>query len=461
MLVAGEGKLMATRDLRHFLALLRKHGELLSIKEEVDPRFEVSELLRQFDDVGGPALIFEKVKGHSIRIVGNLIGTRKRLALAFGLEGDEKLLEIYRERRSRKVEPKKVRSGPVKEVVFKDEGKVDLNSLPIPIYHEGDGGPYITCGIVTAKDPASGLRSMGLHRLQIKGKRKMGIHLSNPPIARFAAEAEKEGKPLDLAISLGVHPILLLASVVSSPVGDKVAIASSLLESPIELVQCETVDAEAPAHAEVVIEGRILPNIREREGPFGETSGYYFSDDSHVIEVTAMTRRDDPIIQALHPTVHEVSLLGGPASEAEMIEMLREKGFAVRDLAVSPFSNRSHVALSLRKSHDSEPRQLLYFLLPGVPYIKHAVVVDEDVDVRDPRDIEWAIATRFQGDDDLIVIPNMRARSIDPSRKEGDFMTKLGLDATAPIRRRDRFKRISVPREVREKVKKMFLQFMK
>ncbi|TAK04594.1 UbiD family decarboxylase [bacterium] len=245
----------------------------------------------------------------------------------------------------------------------------------------------------------------------------------------------------------------------TAPNEDKVAIASSLLGRPVELVGCDTVDAEAPAHAEVVIEGKILPHIREREGPFGETSGYYFSDDSHVIEVTAITCRKDPIIQALHPTAHEVSLLGGPAGEAEMIQMLRERGFMVEDLVISQSSNRTHVALSLRKSHDTDPRQLLYFLLSGVPYIKHAVVVDDDVNVRDPKDIEWAIATRFQGNEDLVAIPNMRARAIDPSKKGGDSMTKVGLDATVPIRARDRFKRIGVPREVREKVEKSIRQW--
>ena len=443
---------MAVKDLRQFLQVLQNRGELLSIEEEVDLRFELSEYLKQFDTIRGPALLFKNIKGHAMQIAGNLIGTKKRLAFAFGVQDEEKLLETFLKRRARKIEPKRVRSGPVKQVIVREEKQIDLTALPIPTYHEGDAGPYITCGIVTAREPASGLRSMGLHRLQIKGKTRMGIHLSNPPISRFAANAEKSGKPLDIAISLGVHPVILLASIVSSPSEDKVAIASSLLGSPIHLVRCETVDAEAPAHAEVVIEGKILPNVREMEGPFGEISGYYFSDNSHVIEVTAITRRKDSIIQALHPTVSEVSLLGGPAGEAEMIQMLRARGFAVRDLAISRSSNHAHVAVSLQKNHESDPRQLLHYLLSGVPYIKHAVVVDDDVDVHDAEDVEWAIATRFQGDRDLAVIPDLKARAIDPSKKEGNFMTKVGLDATVPLRLRERFRRISIPSRVREKV---------
>ena len=228
---------MPTKDLRYFLALLARNKELLSITDEVDPRFEVSELLRQFDRIRGPALLFENVKGHPIQLVGNLVGTKKRLALAFGLQSEEKLLETYRRRRARKVQPRRARGGPVRQVVIQDRRKIDLLALPMPTYHEGDGGPYITCGVAIAKDPASGLRSMGLHRLHIKGRRKMGIHLSNPPIARFAAEAERNNQPLDVGISLGIHPIILLASIVSSPGEDKLAIASSLLGNPIPFLK--------------------------------------------------------------------------------------------------------------------------------------------------------------------------------------------------------------------------------
>jgi len=326
---------MPSIDLRHFLGVLSRHGELLRVADEVDLRYEVCEFLRQADRARGPALSFERVKGHSMKVVGNLVGTKRRLALAFGLRSEDKLLETYRKRRGAGAKPRRVKDGPVKEVVLRSGKQVDLNALPIPIYHEEDAGPYISCGILTAKDPETGLRSMGLHRLQVKDSRHLGIHLANPPISRFVAKAEENNRPLDVAISLGVHPILLLASIVSSPTEDKVAIAGNLLGSPLALTKCETSDVDVPAHAEVVIEGKILPKVREPEGPFGETSGYYFSDQSHVIEVTAITHRKDPMLQALHPTSQEVALLCGPAGEAEIAQMLREKGFAVADLALS------------------------------------------------------------------------------------------------------------------------------
>jgi 2,5-furandicarboxylate decarboxylase 1 len=446
---------MSTKDLRNFLKNLEKSNELIHVRDKIDPHFEVSSFLRQFDQEDAPAVMFDKVKGAPGKLVGNLLGTQRRLAIAFDLSSSEQLLETYQNRRASEIQPRHVKSAAVKEVVITDKRKLNLQALGIPTYHEADGGPYITCGILIGKDPESGTRSMGLHRLQIKGRQKMGVHLSNPPISAFAAEAEQRGVPLDVAVSIGIHPVILIASIVASPSGDKVALASSLLASPINMVSCETVDLEVPADAEIIIEGRVLPNIREPEGPFGETSGYYFSDESHVIEVTGITRRKEPIVQALHPMAREVMFLGGPAGEAEMIRMLREKGFDVRKLVVSPAGNRTHVAVSIRKSHDADARQLLHFLLSGVPYIKHAVVVDDDVDVQEPKDVEWALATRFQGNQDLVYMPNMQARVVDPSKQKGGFMTKLGFDATVPLSEKNKYKRIGVPPEVNRKVAAM------
>jgi 2,5-furandicarboxylate decarboxylase 1 len=448
---------MPSIDLRHFLGLLNRNGELLSVTEEVDPRYEICEFLHQADRAHGPALLFEQIKGHSVKVAGNLVGTKKRLALAFGLRSEEKLLETYRKRRGNVGKPRRVKDGPVKEVVLRNK-QLDLNALPIPIYHEDDAGPYITCGILTARDPESGLRSMGLHRLQVKGARRLGIHLANPPISRFVAKAEENNRPLDVAISLGVHPILLLASIVSSPTEDKVAIAGSLLGSPLALTQCETSDVDVPAHAEVVIEGKVLPNLREPEGPFGETSGYYFSDQSHVIEVTAITHRKDPILQALHPTSQEVALLCGPAGEAEIVQTL-----AIRDLPwkISRSAPRAAEPMSPCRSRNGTIRMRSKFCIFCLPACRtSSVIVDSDVNVRDPGDIEWAIATRVQGDADLVVIPNLRARSIDPSKKEGMFTAKVGIDATVPIAERRRFKRISVPAEVKQSVTKRFATVM-
>jgi len=441
---------MAKRDLRHFLELLDKQGELLTVYEPVDLRYELGEFLRQLDHPSGPAVAFRNIKDHSMAVAGNLVGTRKRLALAFGLEAEDGLAEALSPKRNLK--PRSVKTGPVKEVVLKGPHRADLTTIPFPVYHEGDSNPYITCGVVTSKGPLDGARSMGLHRIEIKGPDRMGIHLSNPPIARFAQEAEERGKPLGIAISLGVHPLILLGSILFNPSADKTAVASSLMGSAIDLVPCATVAAEVPALAEVVIEGKILPGIRETEGPFGEITGYYHADESHVIEVTAITHRRDAIMQALHPTVHEVAVLIGPATELSILRLAREQGFPVREVAIRPSTNGTHAVLSIAKTHEAEATQLLHFLLAGVTHLKHAVVVDDDVDVTDPNDVEWAISTRLRADRGLVTLPAMKARSIDLIKDPDGLITKVGIDATAPINSGAVFTRISVPAKTKQTV---------
>lgn len=440
---------MAKRDLRHFLEVLSRNGEVRTLTETVDPRYELGEFLRQLDRDDEPALLFEKVKGHTLRVAGNLVGTRRRLALAFDLESEDALYDALSPERNLK--PRRVENAPVKEVVRKGR-RVDLTSLPVPIYHAGDANPYLTCGVVTSRGPSDATRSMGLHRIEVKGPRRMGIHLSNPPIARFAREAEQAGKPLGVAVSLGVHPLVLLASILYNPTEDKTAVAGGLMRSALDLVPCETVGVEVPALAEIVIEGNILPGVREKEGPFGEITGYYHTDQSHVIEVTAITQRKDAIVQALHPTAREVALLIGPAVELAILETAHRNGFPVRRVAVHPATNGTHAVLAISKTHESEPRQLLHFVLAAVGSLKHAVVVDEDVDVTDPGDVEWAVATRFRGDTGLVRLTGMKARGIDLVKDSNGMIAKVGIDATAPLDTRKKFARIGVPEKTRRAV---------
>lgn len=385
-----------------------------------------------------------------MRVAGNLVGTRRRLALAFDLDSEDGLYGALSPARSLK--PRRVETAPVKEVVLKGARRVDLTALPVPTYHESDANPYLTCGVVTSRGPLDGTRSMGLHRIEVKGPRRMGIHLSNPPIARFAREAEQAGKPLGVAVSLGVHPLVLLASILFNPTEDKTAVAGGLMRSALDLVPCETVGAEVPALAEIVVEGNILPGVREKEGPFGEITGYYHTDESHVIEVTAITHRRNAIMQALHPTAREVAVLIGPATELAVLNAARRGGFPVQRVAVRPSTNGTHAVLSIRKTHASEPKQLLHFALAGIGSLKHAIVVDDDVDAANPDDVEWAVSTRFRGDAGVVRLAGMRARSIDLMKDPDGSITKVGIDATAPLGAGGKFVRVAVPETTRQTV---------
>ncbi|MBI3014687.1 MAG: UbiD family decarboxylase [Candidatus Tectomicrobia bacterium] len=443
---------------RDFLRLLEGEGQLLRIQENVNPRFELSQILKEVDRRGGPALLFERVSGCSFPVAGNLLGTRHRLALLFGTS-EEHIVEEYERRRSRLIPPVVASYAPCQEVVVQEEMDI-LKTLPIPTYHEKDGGPYITCGVLFAKDPLTGQRGVGLHRLHVKGKNRLGVHLSNPPISQFQANAEALGNPLEVAIALGVDPVILMASIVRMPTGDKLALAGGLRGEAVEVVRGTRVGVEVPARAEAVLEGKILPGVREDEGPFGETSGYYFRDRSHVIEVTAITHRDRPISQALHPMTNEVVMLAGASAEAELLRFLRGEGYQVRHLHLTGGTSRPHALISLRKKHDGEPKQLLYLLLSHSPWIKHAAVLDDDVDLHDPDDVEWALSTRVQGDRDLVVLSGLPGRSIDPSTRDG-FGSKVGVDATVPIQERERYVRPRVPADVAQKAREFVSRYLK
>jgi 2,5-furandicarboxylate decarboxylase 1 len=271
---------MTYPDLRAFLADLG--GDLLVVKQAFDPMHEMAAMLRAMPG-NGPAVLFENVSGHpGARVVGNLVASRRRVAKALDTSEAE-LAATYLQRTRQGIAPLRTDDAPVKEICHL--APFDLGTLlPVLTHYAGDGGPFVTTGVVLCTDPATGRRGMGIHRMMVKGGTRMGILLANPPLSVFLANAEATGTPLDIAVALGVEPALLIAAVVKAgPQGpDKMDIAGALRQAPVEMIRAETVAVDVPARAEIIIEGRILPGLREPEGPFGENTGYYFSNISPV-----------------------------------------------------------------------------------------------------------------------------------------------------------------------------------
>ncbi|MDP2726150.1 MAG: UbiD family decarboxylase, partial [Dehalococcoidia bacterium] len=299
---------MSWRDLRAFLRDLEERGELLRVQDEVDPKLEVGAytLAAYCDGKGwqGPVLYFEKVKGHEIPVVTNLFGTYSRYARAFDLE-ERTLFDGLLQRYERLVEPVKVPWGPCKERILTGES-LDLGQLPIAWWNEHDAGPYITAGCVITKDLETGRHNVGRYRLQLKGRDRLGILVSERQhIGRHYDIARDNGQPtMDVAVAIGSSPVLELASVASIPYEwEEYAWAAGNGGSgePIELVKGETVDLWVPATAEVVIEGNIRLGELEPEGPLGEFTGYYSGAYANpVIQVTAITHRQTPIMVGIH-----------------------------------------------------------------------------------------------------------------------------------------------------------------
>ncbi|MBI3077848.1 MAG: UbiD family decarboxylase [Deltaproteobacteria bacterium] len=439
------------RDLREYLTELDRKGELVRIKEDLSPRYEIAATIREVGRTRGSAVLFERVRGFTVPVVGNLLRKRSYLAWAFGLD-EAHIVAEYVRRRKRPIPPRIVRNGPVKEVVRTE--KVDLlRTLPILTHYQRDAGPYLTCAMTVARDPETGMRGMGIHRLQVKGPDKLGIYLASPPVATFLAKAEKRKRPLEVAIFGGVDPLTFVGSVVWAPSGiDKFAIAGGLLQAPVDLVKCETVDLEVPAWAEYVLEGVIPPGRRELEGPFGESTGYYMACRNPVVQLRAITTRRDPVYHGLLAFSGEEEVLSDICREADELQAVRQAFPWV--LRLRYLSRGQVIVVQVKKRADREAARLLRHLLGMNKVVKIAILVDPDVDVNDFNEIAWALATRFQPDRDMLVRKNLDGWGIDPSARNGKT-SKLGIDATKPVRELRRFERVDFPPQVLRRVREI------
>jgi 2,5-furandicarboxylate decarboxylase 1 len=418
---------MSYPDLRAFLADLG--SDLLAVKQAFDPKHEMAALLRAMPP-NGPAVLFENVAGHpGARVIGNLVASRQRVARALDTTEAE-LAACYLQRTRQGIAPRLTTDAPVKEVLHL--APEDLGALlPVLTHYAGDGGPFITTGVVLCHDPVSGRRGMGIHRMMVKGGKRMGILLANPPLSQFHAAAEAAGRPLDIAVALGVEPALLIAAVVKTgPQGpDKMDLAGALRGAPVELIRAETVAVDVPARAEIIIEGRVLPGVREAEGPFGENTGYYFSNISPVVEVTAVTHRRDFIYPALCPWTADVDSLLSLAAGTELLGQLRTQMAGIADLDLTTGTCGFTAVIALSKARPTDVRRLIHLVFGMDKRVKLVTVVDDDVDIRNPREVSWAVATRFQPDRDTVILSGMEGYVIDPSCGGGTG-SRMGMNAT-------------------------------
>lgn len=448
---------MAYLDLRHFLDDLGT--DLLTVREEMNPRFEVAATLRELGN-DDPAVLFTQVRGYSdARVCGNLIGRRERIAKALDTDADN-LAATYLERKERSIAPTIFRgAAPVKEVIH-DKPQDLLSVLPILTHYEKDAAPFITSGVVFAKDPDTGRRAMGIHRMMVHGGNRLGIFLANPPLSLFHAKAEAAEEPLEVAIVLGLEPATLVASVVKtgSQGPDKVEIAGALRNAPVELVRGETVSIEYPAHAEIVLEGRVLPVVRETEGPFGENTGYYFSNISPVVEVSAILHRKQFIYPGLCPWTADVDTLLSLAGGTELLWHLQHHVNGVVDLEMIGGTIGFTAVIATKGCSPGQVRRIIQLALAMDSRLKMVKVVDDDVDIRNPREVSWAMATRYQPERDTVVLEKTEAYVIDPSAVANGSGSKIGFDATRG--KGPEFERVTVPAAAVEKARAVLAEVM-
>jgi 2,5-furandicarboxylate decarboxylase 1 len=429
-------------NFRQFLDRLRQTGELVDLHQAVDIR-HIATLV----DQAKTALYFHKVIGYDMPVVSGIIRSRERAMMALGCETYREIEDKLKQAIDHPIPPKYVKSSPTREVVLLGDD-VDLFKLPIPMSSIYDGGPMITAGVVIARDPELGINS-GIYRFIVKERNLTGIDIVTPNNMRmFAQRAYEAGRPCPISISIGTHPIEITGSGYRAPLGvDEMAIAGGLRGSPVELAPCETIDLPYIADAEIVLEAEILPTgWTWPEGRFGEFTrlmgGLHWNP---LVRIKAISMRKDAIYYNLHMP-WENTWLAAPTRYAAIRQALKTAGVQVKDINVTLGGCAFwHAVISIKKQPGEGKNALLAAL--SVMDLKHVVVVDDDIDVHDPTEVEWAIATRVQGDKDVMIVSNARAKPLDPSLPQGYGVVptgaKVGIDATIPE---------GIPREYYERI---------
>jgi len=422
-----------SQDLRSYLDLIKQNQpeDFLVVSHEVDPAFEITAITVKLEqeEKRRPILLLEKVKGTKFPVLTNLHAGRTRLAAAIHAKPEE-MQRAYLRAMENPIAPKLVSKAPAKEVVLTGD-KVDLYKLPQIYHHQEDAGAYITAAISFAKDPNSDIWNCAYNRLMIKGRDTTSIHLTLAKhLWEFQRVAEAQGKPLPVAFAIGVHPAIALGCLAIGSIDeDERAIMGGLLGEPLELVKCETSDVLVPAHAEMILEGEILPHERTSEGPFGEFTGYSLGErQREVLKVRAITHRRDAIFQDITVGHLDHLMLSTTPIEANLYRAVRAMVPTVKAVRVpAPFT--CYVSIEQRIS--GQAKNAILAVLGADLYMKRVVVVDHDVDIFNDRQVNWAIATRCQPDRDIAIISNARGSDLDPSTKEDGYTAKWGVDATA------------------------------
>lgn len=455
------------KDMRSWIRELEERDELFRIKKAVDPLTEMGALLYQSREKG---LLFENLKGFpGWRSLGMAPANIRHAAIAFGTSL-EKLIPTVAGLMDRRLPCEMVESGPVKEIK-KFGPEVDLTSLPLHQSGEKDAGPYITSGLTVTKDPDTGRRNVSLHRLQLKGKNRTGALIVPRHTFMNLRKYEAQGKAMPVATFIGHHPLYYMAAASTLAYGaDEFELAGGFLGEPVKLVKCETVDLEVPFDAEIVLEGHIPANVREDEGPFAEFQDYYVAGmgKNPVVEWQCMTMRQDAIFKAIQNgsevegcVYHKVPI------SATIFRRVRDVGGFVELKNVLVLPGIFGVVVQMTPRYWGEAKNVLLAALSSEYFHpKVAIAVDEDVNIFSENDILWALSTRVNPQEDIMVIPGVRIHSMDPTAREMGvvgqpswqrFGSKVLIDATKPPtsepQQRSLFERIRPPNLAKVRLK--------
>ncbi|MEM3670350.1 MAG: menaquinone biosynthesis decarboxylase [Thermoprotei archaeon] len=446
---------MVARDLHEYVRLLEDSKKLDRVKVEVDPELELAEVLRRcVKQRPGRAVLFEKVKGYRIPVLGNAFSSDelvafslgekdlpslgKKLSSLFSFEPPTGLVDALRSipklRGLVGISPKKVSKAPVKEIVEKDPS---FDSIPITKTWPGDAGKFITFPLVVTRDPDTGVTNIGVYRVQIFDSKSATIHWQRHRSSAIAyRKLDRQGQRMDVALVVGADPATIFTGVAPVPEAiDEYLFAGFLQGTGIEVVKCETSDLVVPARAEIVLEGHVDPGEQRLEGPFGDHTGYYTPQEPYpVFHLDAITRREEPIYLTTvvgKPVLEDTFLAN--AAQAMFTEPLKLLFPEITDLYMPPegvFTNLAFV--SIKKQYPAHAKKIMMGLwgMPQLMFLKMIVVLDDDVNVRDVSEVLWAVSTRIDPQRDIVIIPDTVTDTLDHASKMPNLGSKMGVDAT-------------------------------
>lgn len=436
-------------DLATCLEYLDKTGRLVRVRSMVSSRYELAGIARHYE--GKKCVLFERVRGSRYPVFVGMLWNRETVGDLFEMPWGRVPFKISEAIVSWRKDKRVLRSpvlkrGPANEVI---EKSVDLYDLPIPLHALKDGGRYLDCSVVVARNPETGVPNTSIHRMMVCRKDRLtflidpGRHLGS-----YLEIMEERNEPLPVTINNGIGLAPWLTSIIPAQGDGKYSIANHIIGRPIPLMKAQTVDVPAYADAQFVIEAEILPNVREREGPFAEVTGYYASRGKRwVVRVLALTRRERPVFHSLLPG-KEVWNAVGFTAEAKIFSMVSQKVPQLRAVYLDHGGCGFYGAvIQLNKNRAGIGKVAIKEAFRAFEPLQRVVAVDTDVDLYDPNDVNWAITTRFDPDKDLVILPNQTGHILNPMVKidpdgKGGTVTKMGIDATAPYPMTEKFRRV-------------------
>jgi len=421
--------------MKKFLKSVKGEFEIIRVKDEVSSHLEAAKVLRKHSR---EIVILENIKESDIPVISGICNSREKISKALNCKKEDITRRIIQ------AMDQPIPIENVKKLKGYHSQKSDLKKLPILTYYNRDGGPYITAGAIIANDPDTGIRNASIHRMMLIDKKHLAVRIVPRHLYNYYKRAEKKRKDLPIAIAIGMHPATLLAITTSIPIYvDELEVANNFHDGKLKLFKCEKVDIEVP-EAEIILEGKILAKKRADEGPFVDLTGTYdIIRKEPIIEVEKIHLRSNPLYHAILPAGLEHKLLQGIPQEPRIFKAVQNTVPTVKNVILTEGGCCwLHAIVSIKKQAEGDAKNVIMAALSAHPSLKHVVVVDDDINVFDLDDVEYAIATRLK-EDDILIVKKARGSSLDPSASADGTTTKVGVDATKPLKEAEKFERVA------------------